>query len=220
MNKQIGRRRFIQAVPAAVAATVVLPARPAAQGRGNADAAEVRNRRAQGSGAGRRTPFHRCRGRRGVGGVSRNLDSFEALRKLDIPLDTEPAMTFRPYLPGKQPAGKSTRNAKLAVSRAEKHPDLRVPRGPRVRTGDRALRAHREPQDHVYRSDENVPRAAQALRRSAPLRRHAHRGACARAGGEGGSGNQGGPLPRAAPRNSVGREGSFRHEGHCDDLGR
>ena len=48
-----------------------------------------------------------------VGGVSRNLDSYEELRKLDVPLDTEPAMTFRPYLPGKQPTGKSTRNAKL-----------------------------------------------------------------------------------------------------------
>ena len=53
-------------------------------------------------------------------GVSRNLDSYEELRKLDLPLDTEPAMTFRPYLPGKQPAGRSTRNAKLAVARTAK----------------------------------------------------------------------------------------------------
>ena len=30
-------------------------------------------------------------------GASRNLDSYEELRKLDVPLDTEPAMTFRPY---------------------------------------------------------------------------------------------------------------------------
>jgi hypothetical protein len=37
-------------------------------------------------------------------GVSRNLDSYEDLRKLNIPLDTEPAITFRPSLPGKQPA--------------------------------------------------------------------------------------------------------------------
>ena len=31
-------------------------------------------------------------------GVSRNLDAFERLRKLPIPLDTEPAMSFRPVL--------------------------------------------------------------------------------------------------------------------------
>ena len=33
-------------------------------------------------------------------GVNRSLDSFEALRKLDIPLDTEPAIVFHPALPG------------------------------------------------------------------------------------------------------------------------
>src|SRR6185436_4543326 len=55
-----------------------------------------------------------------VGGVSRNLDSYEELRKLNVPLDTEPAVTFRPFLPGKQPAGRSTRNARLAVARPPK----------------------------------------------------------------------------------------------------
>ena len=46
------------------------------------------------------------------------------LRKLDIPLDTEPAMTFRPYrgqaLRGQTPesTSKPTRNAKLAVARS------------------------------------------------------------------------------------------------------
>ena len=33
-------------------------------------------------------------------GVNRSLDSFEVLRKLDIPLDTEPAIVFHPALPG------------------------------------------------------------------------------------------------------------------------
>ena len=31
-----------------------------------------------------------------LGGVNRNLDSYEANRKIDIPLDTEPAITFHP----------------------------------------------------------------------------------------------------------------------------
>src|SRR6185503_12868298 len=33
-------------------------------------------------------------------GVNRNLDSYEAVRKLDVPLDTEPAISFHPAQPG------------------------------------------------------------------------------------------------------------------------
>jgi Asp-tRNA(Asn)/Glu-tRNA(Gln) amidotransferase A subunit family amidase len=49
--------------------------------------------------------------------VNRNLDSFEQLRKLNIPLDTEPAITFRPYLPGRRPTGKATPGARLRVTK-------------------------------------------------------------------------------------------------------
>jgi len=49
--------------------------------------------------------------------VNRNLQSFEELRKLNVPLDTEPAITFRPYLPGKRPTGKATPGARLRVTR-------------------------------------------------------------------------------------------------------
>ncbi len=49
--------------------------------------------------------------------VNRNLQSFEELRKLNIPLDTEPAITFRPYLPGKKPTGKATPGARLRVTK-------------------------------------------------------------------------------------------------------
>src|SRR5438128_7249820 len=35
-------------------------------------------------------------------GVNRNLDSYEAVRKIDVPLDTEPAIVFHPALPGFQ----------------------------------------------------------------------------------------------------------------------
>lgn len=49
--------------------------------------------------------------------VNRNLDSYEQLRKLNVPLDTEPAVTFRPYLSGKKPTGRSTPGAKLKVTR-------------------------------------------------------------------------------------------------------
>ena len=33
-------------------------------------------------------------------GINRSLDNFEAVRKLDVPLDTEPAIVFHPALPG------------------------------------------------------------------------------------------------------------------------
>src|SRR5260370_12380025 len=33
-------------------------------------------------------------------GVNRNLDSYEVVRKIDVPLDTEPAIVFHPALPG------------------------------------------------------------------------------------------------------------------------
>ena len=122
MNKQIGRRRFIQAVPAAVAATVALPGRSAAQGRGNATPPKFGTDALKGAEQVAGLHFTDAEEEAALNGVSRNLDSFESLRKLDIPLDTEPAVTFRPYLPGKQPAGKSTRNAKLAVSRPKNSP--------------------------------------------------------------------------------------------------
>jgi Asp-tRNA(Asn)/Glu-tRNA(Gln) amidotransferase A subunit family amidase len=35
-------------------------------------------------------------------GVNQNLASYENLRKIDVPLDTEPAIAFRPALPGKK----------------------------------------------------------------------------------------------------------------------
>jgi Asp-tRNA(Asn)/Glu-tRNA(Gln) amidotransferase A subunit family amidase len=61
--------------------------------------------------------FNEAEEQMALGSVNRNLDSFEQLRKLNIPLDTEPALTFRPYLPGKQPTGKATPGAKLRYTR-------------------------------------------------------------------------------------------------------
>jgi Asp-tRNA(Asn)/Glu-tRNA(Gln) amidotransferase A subunit family amidase len=49
-------------------------------------------------------------------GVNRNLGSYEALRKIDVPLDTEPAIAFHPALPGKK---FKTARTKIRVSRTE-----------------------------------------------------------------------------------------------------
>ena len=117
--KQIGRRRFISAVPAAVAASVTLPSLARAQRGGGAPprfGKDVLKCAEKIDGV----AFTDAEDEMAAGSVSRNLDSYEELRKLDVPLDTEPAMTFRPYLPGKRPSGKSTRHAKFALSRPPK----------------------------------------------------------------------------------------------------
>ncbi len=42
-----------------------------------------------------------------LGGVNRNFAAYDGLRKIDVPLDTEPAIAFHPGLPGKkQPKGR------------------------------------------------------------------------------------------------------------------
>ena len=61
--------------------------------------------------------FNEAEEQMALNNVNRNLDSYEQLRKLNIPLDTEPAVTFRPYLPGKKPTGKATPGAKLKYTR-------------------------------------------------------------------------------------------------------
>ena len=49
-------------------------------------------------------------------GVNRNLANYEALRKIEVPLDTEPAIAFHPALPGKKYAGRAV---KLQLSKQE-----------------------------------------------------------------------------------------------------
>lgn len=110
------RRHFLTSVPAAVAAGVALPSVLDAQRGGGAppkfgrDALKCAE---QIDGL----HFTDAEEDMALGPASRNLDSYEELRTLNVPLDTEPAITFRPSLPGKQPTGKSTRNAKLAIAK-------------------------------------------------------------------------------------------------------
>src|SRR3954469_6265510 len=120
----VGRRRFLKAVPAAVAATVTVPAAVRAQ-RGSAATPpkfgkDVLKCAEQIDG------LHSTAAGEGVpgGGGSRNLDSYDELRKLNIPPDTEPAVTFQPYRgqtrtpgPTTAPASRSPNNARLAIAR-------------------------------------------------------------------------------------------------------
>jgi Asp-tRNA(Asn)/Glu-tRNA(Gln) amidotransferase A subunit family amidase len=57
-------------------------------------------------------------------GVNRALTNYEALRKVDVPLDTEPAFHFRPSLPGKEP---KPRPSKFLPTRVTKLPSFKDP---------------------------------------------------------------------------------------------
>jgi Asp-tRNA(Asn)/Glu-tRNA(Gln) amidotransferase A subunit family amidase len=110
----IGRRGFLKTVPAAIAAGVTAPSLLAQQPP--ARPPDVPQQRPAGP-APRFGKDVLKSGEQIIGvnftdaeedmmlrGVSSNLDSYETLRKLEVPLDTEPAITFHPYLPGKKPA--------------------------------------------------------------------------------------------------------------------
>ena len=110
---QIGRRRFISAVPAAVAATVAAPSLARAQRGGGAPpkfGQDVLKCAEQIDGL----HFTDSEDELAAAGASRNLDSYDELRKLNVPLDTEPAMTFRP--PSRAPARGPTPSAPRASS--------------------------------------------------------------------------------------------------------
>ena len=107
----MNRRKFFSTLIAASAAAPALAQQPASApqrvDRLRLDAAESLFG----------VDFNEAEEQMALNSVNRNLDSYDQLRKLNIPLDTEPAITFRPYLPGKKPTGKSTPGAKLKFAR-------------------------------------------------------------------------------------------------------
>lgn len=110
----MNRRRFFSAVTSAFAAGAAAPAlaqqpaaAPARIDRLRLDAAE--------SIFG--VDFTEAEEEMALNSVNRNLANYEQLRQLNVPLDTEPAVTFRPYLPGKRPTGKATPGARLRMTR-------------------------------------------------------------------------------------------------------
>lgn len=52
-----------------------------------------------------------------LAGVNRALGSYESLRKIDVPLDTEPAFHFRPALPGREPKPRPSKFLPTRVTR-------------------------------------------------------------------------------------------------------
>ena len=110
-TRGVARRKFLQAIPAAVAGGLAMPAL--------AQQAQTPRITKETLDCGEKifgVDFTDAEEEQALNGVNRNLDTFEQLREMDIPLDTEPAVTFRPYLPGKKPKPGATPGAKLKVT--------------------------------------------------------------------------------------------------------
>jgi Asp-tRNA(Asn)/Glu-tRNA(Gln) amidotransferase A subunit family amidase len=156
--QQIDRRRFLKAVPATVAVGVVLPSlTPSdalAQRGGGTTPPKIGKDALKGAEQIAGLHFSDAEEEAALSGVSRNLDAYEELRKLDVPMDTEPAITFRPHSSSR--AGRPLDQECEAVDRQGRASGRRQPRGSRVRAGDRPRVAHREPQDLLDRSHEDV----------------------------------------------------------------
>ena len=110
----VRRRRFLKAVPAAVAGGLAMPAlaQPPAQEQARRIGKDMLECGEKIFGV----DFTDAEEEQALAGVNRNLDSYEQLRAIDVPLDTEPAVTFRPYLPGKKPKPGATPGAKIKVT--------------------------------------------------------------------------------------------------------
>jgi Asp-tRNA(Asn)/Glu-tRNA(Gln) amidotransferase A subunit family amidase len=106
------RRRFLKAIPVAVAGGLAVPslarqdAAPPRIGKETLDCAE----KVIG------IDFTDAEEEQIAGAVNRNLGAFEQLRKIEIPLDTEPAISFRPYLPGEKPRAGATPGARIKTT--------------------------------------------------------------------------------------------------------
>ena len=108
----MNRRRFFSALTSAFAAGAAAPALAQAPTAGPQRIDRLRLDAAESIFG---VDFTEAEEQMALGSVNRNLDSYDQLRKLNVPLDTEPAITFRPYLPGKKPTGKATPGARLRV---------------------------------------------------------------------------------------------------------
>ena len=214
----MSRRRFLRTVPAALAAGAVpalarQPQQPDPPTRVPKESIDCAEKIAG-------LDFTTAEEEMMLRGVNRNLESYEALRKIDIPLDTEPAITFRPYLPGRRPAPGATPNARIRYTRG------------------RALTPFRSVDELAFLPVTALAPLVEARKVTstelttmylARLKahgetleggRHAHRGAGAQTGGRRRPRDCRRPIPWASSRYPVGREGFLRDARHPHDLGR
>jgi Asp-tRNA(Asn)/Glu-tRNA(Gln) amidotransferase A subunit family amidase len=108
----VARRRFLSAIPAAVAGSLAAPA----LARQEQTARRIDKPTLDCAEKIFGVDFTDAEEEQAASGVNQNLGNFDRLRELNIPLDTEPAITFRPYLPGRKPKPGATPGAKIKVT--------------------------------------------------------------------------------------------------------
>jgi Asp-tRNA(Asn)/Glu-tRNA(Gln) amidotransferase A subunit family amidase len=111
---RLGRRAFLETLPALAGAAVVAPPAAAAQ-----EAPDAAARRALPH-AETLIDLELTDADRDAiaGAVARNAEHYRALRGVDIPHDVDPATVFQAHLPSRRPRGAATPNAPLAPTRA------------------------------------------------------------------------------------------------------
>ncbi len=108
------RRRFLQVVPAAVAGGIASGS--AAQQSQEQPARRISKDTLECGEKIFGVDFTDAEEEQALNAVNNNLESYERLRQIDVPLDTEPALTFRPCLPGKKPKPGATPGAAIKVT--------------------------------------------------------------------------------------------------------
>jgi Asp-tRNA(Asn)/Glu-tRNA(Gln) amidotransferase A subunit family amidase len=104
VSERKSRRTFLKAVPAAVAGAVATTTFAQQQGPAGPITRETVNCAEAITGL----DFHTAEEEAIARSLNGNLSTYQQLRQIDIPHDTEVALSFRPWLPGKKPAGPST----------------------------------------------------------------------------------------------------------------
>jgi Asp-tRNA(Asn)/Glu-tRNA(Gln) amidotransferase A subunit family amidase len=103
---EINRRTFIEMLPAAGAAGLAAPSVLASiepqQQQSNQSSTRVTREAMHAAESLIGIELTEAQEAMALPAVNRNLASYESLRKIDIPLDTEPAIAFHPALPGKK----------------------------------------------------------------------------------------------------------------------
>ncbi len=105
-STKINRRSFVKLLPAAGAASFTITSIDAASGAAEQAQQETQQKiavetlRAAEQMIG--IELNEAQEAMALTGVNRNLANYETLRKIDVPLDTEPAIAFHPALPGKK----------------------------------------------------------------------------------------------------------------------
>ena len=113
-GRVLGRRGFLRVVPVAFVSGMAAPAiaRPSAEPAVTSAATDGAEQIAG-------LDFTADEQEMMLNGLNRNRARYEALRALDVPLDTEPAVTFHAALPGQRPSGGATPGAELPLSAPE-----------------------------------------------------------------------------------------------------